>query len=293
MKKVLLVINPVAGKQEAKKNLTEIIQTLYANGYMVSVCVTQKRGDATEMVATHGGDYDLIICSGGDGTMNETVTGIIKGDLEVPVGYLPSGSFNDFAEYHKLSKNVVVATQNVIHGQPHFVDVIDFGGRYSINAADCGAFTWIPYTTPQAIKNTLGGAAYFLEGIKDLSKIKSQHMRFLANGGVFEGDYIFGIICNATVAGGVLPKNSNIVNDNDGLFEVGMIRMPTSALEFQETVLALSEENLADPHITFFKTSELKIESDGNVEWSLDGEHFTTHPGDTIRTLQHRITLMC
>jgi diacylglycerol kinase (ATP) len=292
-KKMMLIINPVAGKREAAKNLAELIQVFYAGGYTASVFVTGKSGDAAEFAAQYGGNFDLIVCSGGDGTMNETVTGIIRGGLGVPIGYMPSGSYNDFAEYQGLSKDVLKAAHNIIKGDPRYVDVVKFAGRYFINAADFGAFTWLPYTTPQQKKNTLGAYAYLLEGIKDLSKIKRTHLRVMANGGSFEDDYLFGIICNATMLAGVLSRKGKIIQADDGIFEVGMVQYPETPLDFQEILQAVQLEDLGDPHITFIKTNRVTIETDEPVDWSLDGERFTLSGTAEAETLHSRITLVC
>ena len=291
--KMMLIVNPVAGRQDAKKNLAELVQIFTAAGAMVTVFITGKAGDAADFAAKYGSDYDIIVCSGGDGTMNETVAGMVRGGVSAPVGYLPSGSYNDFAEYQGLNKNVLKAAKAIVKGSPRQVDVISFNGRTFINAADFGAFTWLPYTTSQQAKNTLGAYAYILEGIKDMSKIRSSHLRLFANGGVYEGDYIFGIICNATMLGGVLNRKGRIVKSDDGIFEVGMVRQPTTAMDFPEILQALRTEDLSDPHITFFKTSRLIIETDEPVNWSLDGELATIDGSAEVETLHSRITLIC
>ena len=292
-KKLMLIINPVAGKRAAVKSLADLIQIFYAGGYIVTVFITGKSGDAIELAAKYGGEFDLLVCSGGDGTMNETATGLIQGGHSTPVGYMPSGSYNDFAEYQGLSKDVKKAAHNIVKGDPRMVDVIKFAGRYFINAADFGAFTWLPYTTPQQNKNTLGAYAYLLEGIKDIFKVKSTHMRLMANGGTFEGDYLFGIICNATMMGGVLSGKGKIIQSDDGIFEVGMVAHPETAIDFQETLQAVSMEDLGNRHITFFKTNRLVIETDEPVDWALDGERMTTTGAAEVENLHSRITLIC
>lgn len=288
-KKLMLIINPVAGRREASKNLAGIIRVFSEGGYLVSVFVTSKSGDAAAFARAYGAGFDLIVCSGGDGTMNETVNGIISGGLDIPVGYIPSGSYNDFADYHGLSKNVLTAAQNIVDGQRHPLDAIQFDDKYFVNAADFGAFTWLPYSTPQVMKNTLGAYAYILDGIKDLSKIRSHRLRLLANGGVFEGEYLFGIVCNATMVGGILANKGALVQSDDGFFEVGMIRKPNNPQEFQETVIALKNEDLSSPRITFFKTSRLTIETDEPLDWSLDGEFAQGAQPTELRLLHSRI----
>lgn len=292
-KKLMLVINPVAGKREAAKKLAELVEIFYAGGYLSTVFITGRSGDATEFAMKYAGNFDLVVCSGGDGTMNETVTGLIRGGHSTPVGYMPSGSYNDFAEYQGLSKDVVKAARCIVRGDPRMVDVIKFSGRYFINAADFGAFTWLPYTTPQQKKNTLGAYAYLLEGIKDISKVKSTHMRLMANGGIFEGDYLFGIICNATMLAGVLSGKGKLIQSDDGIFEVGMVTTPETALDFQEILQAVRMEDLGDPHITFFKTTRLTLETDEPMDWSLDGERLTINGSAEVETLHSRVTLVC
>ena len=291
-KKLMLIINPVAGRREAEKNLAQIIRIFSDGGYLVSVFVTSKPGDCTEFIKLYGGGFDLIVCSGGDGTINEAITGLICAGLYTPLGYIPSGSYNDFAEYQQLPRKILDAARAIVSGSPHKLDAIKFSHRYFINAADFGAFTWLPYTTSQHKKNSLGAYAYLLDGIKDLSKVKSHHLRLYANGGVFEGDYLFGIICNASMLGGMLPGLGSIVQSDDGFFEVGMIRKPTSPLEFQETIIALKNEDLASPRLTFFKASRMTIETDEPLDWSLDGELATGEEAVDLELLRSRITLI-
>ena len=295
-KRMLFIINPVAGKQEVKREIANVLEIFTSAGFLVTTHVTQRRGDATETAKLCGGEYDIIACSGGDGTFNETATGVISGGHYVPIGYMPSGSYNDFATYQQISKSMTKAARNIVKGNRRFVDVIRFetnGRRRNIfNPADFGSFTWLAYTTPQESKNTLGAYAYILEGIRDLNKIKGQHLRIEANGGTYEGTYIFGIICNATMLAGVLSKKGRLIQSDDGIMEVGLVHMPANRRDLQETIEALRREDLSDPHITFFKTREMKMIPENSLDMSLDGEKETVQDSAELECLHSRIELV-
>lgn len=293
-KKLMLIINPVAGKRAMAKALAEVTEIFTLAGYMVSVFPTTKKGDATEYVKSYGSEFDLICCSGGDGTMNETVTGIIEAGLDIPIGYMPSGSTNDFAEFHGLSTNVAEAAENIVKGKVKTIDVGELNGRYFINSAEFGAFTWLPYTTPQNRKNFLGFYAYILEGIRDLSKLQSQKITFTINGKTYEGDYAFGAVASSSfIADRALELFREPVVANDGLFEVLLIKKPASPLELEGTVNALRNSNLNTNLITFCRSSEIKVSVDGALDWTFDGELRIGKNEHSIKMLPERIKLVC
>ena len=201
-KKAMLIINPVSGKRLVLKHLTGVIRSLMDAGYTVSTYITSRRGEATEFVQRYGREYDLVCCTGGDGTLNETITGLAKEEIDVPLGYIPCGSTNDFALSHKLSTDIPTAAANVASGNRRRYDIGRFGDSFFTYVAAFGAFSWLSYTTDQRMKNVLGHTAYILDAVKDVYKIKPQHVRMTANGTVYENDYIFGAVCNSTSVAG-------------------------------------------------------------------------------------------
>lgn len=293
-KKLLLVINPVAGKAEAKKNLLKILEIFSNAGYLVTVYITGKQGDATSIIQDQGSQYDLIVCSGGDGTISEAVTGIVKADIYVPIGYMPCGSSNDFAGYYGISNDMLTAAKSIAHGQPHPMDVISYDhSHYSVNASDFGIFTWIPYNTSQKQKNILGGLAYVLEGIKDFKKLRSQYVKVTANGTVYEGDILFGVICNATRAVATLARQEKSMQADDGIMEIGLVCKPKSPLELQEIIASIRSGELTHKNIFFFKAKKITLETTEPLEWAMDGEHYISPLTCEIESLRNRITLIC
>ena len=272
-KKNLIIMNPFSGKREANKYLTDIIDILTKGGYMTTILTTTERGDGTVYASRYAGEFDLITCIGGDGTFNEVVAGLLDGGERVPVGYIPAGSTNDFANSLKLSTNILKATEDIVKGRLKTLDIGSFNGRKFSYVASFGAFTQTSYSTPQSVKNMLGHLAYILEGATSLTSIKPQHLKIEANGMPYEDDYIFGAISNSTSLAGILTLDPQYVDMNDGLFELLLVRSPKNPIELAEIVYMLTTQNYESNKITFVNADSFTIYADENMDWSLDGEY--------------------
>ncbi len=292
MKQLLLIVNPAAGTKKAAKSLSEIISVFNKADFDVHVYITSQKDDAVKAVKIFGGSADLIVTCGGDGTLNETVTGLIESDMYVPLGYIPAGSTNDFANSLKLSSNVIKAANQIINGIPHEYDVGKFGSRYFTYVASFGAFTKTSYKTPQNIKNTLGHTAYILEGIQELSNIRKERIRIEMNDEVLEEDYLFGAVCNSTSVGGLLKLSSKVVDMCDGKFEVFLVRAPKDIQELGECIVALTNQKYDCNMITFRSTSSLKVYASPDIPWSIDGEKAQGAETIEIENISKRITII-
>ena len=272
MKQLLFILNPTAGTKKGSKYLAEIISVFNQADYDTRVYVTTCRGDATRAVKTFANQADMIVCCGGDGTLNETITGVIEMGAETPIGYIPAGSTNDFANTLHLSNDVVEAAKQIVNGVAQPYDVGKFGERYFSYVASFGAFTKTSYTTPQNIKNALGHMAYILEGIQELSTIRKEHIRMELDEEVLEDDYLFGAICNSTSVGGILTLNPELVDMGDGKFEILLIRAPKNIQELHECVVALRNQKYNCGMITFRSAGRMKVTANPDMPWTLDGE---------------------
>lgn len=271
-KKALLIINPVSGKKLVLKHIPYIIRRLMDSGYLVTTCVTSRRGEATDLAAALGRDYDLVCCTGGDGTLNETLIGLAREEIHVPVGYIPCGSTNDFAISHNLATDIIKAADNMASGQRRLYDIGRFDKAYFSYVAAFGAFSWLSYTTDQNLKNKLGHTAYIIDGIKDLSKIRPVHMRLSAGEKVFEDDYIFGAVCNTTSIAGTIELPKTVVDTSDGVFEVLLIKVPKTLVELDNIIRSIFNQDYSCPLVEFFQASRLRIDNEPGLEWALDGE---------------------
>ena len=292
MKQLLLIINPTAGTKKAGKHLAEIISVFNRADFDTRVYITTEKGDATAAVKQFGPAADLIVCSGGDGTLNETVTGVIESGLETPIGYIPAGSTNDFANSLKLPNDVVAAAKRIASGEATQYDVGKFGDRYFTYVASFGAFTKASYTTPTNIKNTLGHMAYILEGIQELSSIRAEHIRMELDGEVLEGDYLFGAVCNSTSLGGILTLDPKVVDMSDGRLELLLIRAPKDIQELHECIIALTSQKYNCGMITFRSASKIQVHATPDMAWSLDGEKADGTAHIQIEAMHKRIRLV-
>ncbi len=272
MKKMLFIMNPFSGQKKANKVLPEILLLFSQAGYDVTVHMTTGQGSAAETAARLGPGMDLVVCCGGDGTFNETVSGLLSADAKVDIGYIPAGSTNDFAASLKLSSVPLQAAQDILDGEGTQYDVGKFADRYFSYVASFGAFTKVSYATPQSIKNALGHTAYLLEGTRELSQIRKEHVRFELDGEVVEDDFLFGAVCNSTSVGGILTLDPKLVDMADGLLEVLLVRAPRSLAEITECIQAVQSQEFNCAMITFRSAKSLKILASPDMPWTLDGE---------------------
>lgn len=293
MKKLFLVMNPCSGKKRANKVLAEIIDVFNRADYEVTAYMTAARGDATRAAAARAPDFDRIVCIGGDGTLNEVIAGLHEVGQQTPIGYIPAGSTNDFASSLGLPKDLLDAARLAATGEPRKLDIGSFNGRCFSYVASFGAFTRTSYATPQGMKNALGHVAYLLAGAKELTSIRSTHMRFvLADGTSFEDDYIFGAISNSTSVAGLLTLSPDLVDLNDGLFELLLIRKPHSLLELSDCVLALTTQEYHTPMLTMVSTGRVEIDCPSELDWTLDGEYAAGQAHCVVENLHDAIRVI-
>lgn len=293
MKKLFLVMNPCSGKKRANKVLAEIIDVFNRADYEVTAYMTAARGDATRAAAERAADFDRIVCIGGDGTLNEVIAGLHEVGQQTPIGYIPAGSTNDFASSLGLPKDLLDAARLAATGEPRKLDIGSFNGRCFSYVASFGAFTRTSYATPQGMKNALGHVAYLLAGAKELTSIRSTHMHFvLADGTSFEDDYIFGAISNSTSVAGLLTLSPDLVDLNDGLFELLLIRKPRSLLELSDCVLALTTQEYHTPMLTMVSTGRVEIDCPSELDWTLDGEYAAGQAHCVVENLHDAIRVI-
>ena len=292
-KKMLLVINPCAGKKKIQGKLTQVIDRFNRAGYLVTTYITAAPGDGLEAVARLAKDMDLVVCCGGDGTFNETLSGVLKSGVSIPVGYIPAGSTNDFASSLHLSSDIMEAVQDIIDGTPVKMDAGAFNDQFYSYIASFGAFTRTSYATSQALKNTLGHAAYLLSGIKEVAHIKPYALKLtLPEGETVEGNFIFGAISNSTSVGGILTLASDRVDMTDGKLELLLIRAPKNLLELGECVRALQQKTYNCEMITFLSTDSLMVSAPEDLCWTIDGEQEPGHMATEIFCVQHAIQVI-
>ena len=293
MKRALLILNPRAGQRRANRYLAEIVRVFCEKDYATEVYVTGQSGDATRYLAEKSPEaYDLVACAGGDGTLNETIAGMLQAGLRCSIGYIPCGSTNDYAASIGLSGDVLQAARDIVEGAPRSFDIGCFNGRYFVYTATCGAFAKTSYTTSQAAKNVLGHLAYILEGVKDLPNIRPIHMKVETESQSIEDDFIFCSVTNSTSVGGILKLDSQLVALNDGRFEVTLVRNPVTPQQLSAILYGLTTQDVPNEMIYFFSAQRIEFASAMPVEWTVDGERAEETDRVTLENLFGKVDIV-
>lgn len=292
MQKLLFVFNPHAGKGQIKNKLLQIVDLMVQENYDVTIYPTQAKEDALNIVKNRAEEFDLIVCSGGDGTLDEAVSGMMLSSKKVPLGYIPAGSTNDFANSLKIPKDMIRAAKIAVSGRKFACDVGVFNNNPFIYVAAFGIFTAVSYKTPQEWKNILGHVAYFLEAAKSLPDISSYYIRVEHDEEVIEDEFIYGMITNSNSVGGFKNMTGKNVLLDDGKFEVTLIRMPKNVVELNEILASLT--NLIDDTelIYSFKSDCVTFTSEEEVSWTLDGEFGGSHREATVKNVRQALEIM-
>ncbi len=292
-KRMRLILNPEAGKSKARGALFEMIEPFCRAGYDVSVSVTQRAGHGRVLARAAAGRCDLLVCCGGDGTLNEVVSGVLEAGGGCPVGYIPAGSTNDFANSLGIPADIPGAVQAILEGSPRLLDAGQFGQRYFTYIASFGAFTAAAYNAPQSAKKTFGHLAYIMEGIKDIRAIQPYPVRIEADGECCENQYIFGAVSNSTSVGGLVRLDEKLVDRSDGQFEVILLKQPQSPLDLRRIVHAVMSSDYHNEMFDFFRASEVTLHMDAAIPWTLDGEYAEGGDPVVIRNLPGALSLIC
>lgn len=293
MEKLLLVINPVSGDGAAKNWAYDMIEILSRRFPVVSVYLSRGAGDIKKTVAEHAAEYDAVVVTGGDGSLNELLDGVVKSGASPLVGYIPMGTINDFAGSHGISKNVKTALNQIVHGEEHLYDVGTLGDRAFSYVAAFGAFTDVAYLTPQDMKTSLGKLAYISEATKRLPQLSPIKMTFEVDRRRETDEFIYGMVSNSKTVGGI--KFFDVKDDgflSDGLIEVTLVRFPYNAAALQEDVVGLLDPKKEYRGVIRLRVPNIKFEFENGVSWTVDGEYGGDYKTVEAGVLHHRIRMI-
>lgn len=294
MKRLLFIYNPQAGKGIIKSHLANVVDLFTKAGYLVTVWPTQGKADAARVAARQGWWYDRVVCCGGDGTLSETVSGLLTLDAPPVLGYIPAGTTNDFSKNLGLPRGVEKAAVTAVEGPPRPCDMGRFNDKTFVYVAAFGIFTDVSYDTPQEFKNAFGHLAYVLEGATKLGDLgRGYHLTVEHDGGTLEGDFIYGMVTNTNSVGGFKVFPSNKVSLDDGVFEVVLVRQPKNVADLQAALVSLVRQNREESRqVAAFHTHRLKVTATEPLPWTLDGEYGGDPEVAKIENLNKAITLV-
>jgi len=291
MRNLMLVVNPVSGRGLSRFAIGSVISRLCGSGYMVTVCYSGE-SSAEDLAFKHARSHELIVCAGGDGTLSGIVSGLMRAEASIPVGYIPMGTANDIATTLALSRNPTEAVQTILNGEQRPLDIGLLGGRYFTYIAAFGAFTGVSYSTPQSAKRALGHFAYVLGGLNDVKTIKARRTIVEYDGKVVKGDYIFGGVMNSTSVAGLFKLNPDIVDLADGLFEVVLVKQPIDVAAFLDIMARLATQSYGGDNVQLLQASKVKFTFDDEVAWTIDGEDGGQHKEVEITNCQKAINII-
>ena len=293
-KKLMLIINPAAGRGGYKINLPDALQLLDKGGCRTTLFFTAGRGDATEMAAQHGAEYDIVACIGGDGTLSEVLAGLMRLDSPPPVGYFPMGTTNDVATTLDLPKNdTLAAARRILDGTPHPFDVGGFGEKdYFAYIAAFGAFTEVSYATPQNQKKALGHLAYVLQGMATLPRIEAVRASVEYDGGMAEGRFLYGSMSNSTSVAGILRLKEDMVSLGDGRSELVLVREPQTIDGFGAILTSALTQSFDCPDLLILHTTKARFCFEKPVPWTRDGEEGGAYTELTLRNYHAPVELI-
>ncbi len=294
MKKLLFVYNPLAGKGTIVTNVAKILDEFVKAGYLPTAYPTQAPKDGYNMILEHAIEYDMVVCSGGDGTLDETVTAMmgIAPEKRVPIGYIPAGSTNDFAQSLEIPKDQIEAAFVAVKGCPFRCDIGLFNNDVFVYVAAFGSFAEVSYETSQDVKNILGHTAYVLEGMKRLRSMPSYEMTVFADDTTITGDFIVGMVTNSCSIGGMKSLLTKEVSFDDGLFELTLIRKPKNIMHLQDIITAIMTHKEESEYVYSLQAKNIRVETKQPVSWTLDGEFGGQHTTVEIENKMKELEIM-
>jgi YegS/Rv2252/BmrU family lipid kinase len=292
MESMIFILNPSAGRKHIKSRLFDIVDIFVKGGYDVKVYPTQSKGDAKRIVSEEGWLYKMIVCAGGDGTLDEVVAGCMECGCDTPIGYIPCGTTNDFARSLGIPKDPIRAAKRIVKYDKKPIDIGSFNGDSFVYVAAFGAFTEVTYTTPQEYKNAFGHMAYVFEGIKSMTNLTSYHMKIEYDDGVIEDDFILGMVTNSLTVGGFPSPNAKLAQLDDGYFEALFVKYPKNPLDFQATVTSYFMGEFNPDYMYQVMSKKIVIEAEETVPWTLDGEFGGSVTYAEIINMKHAVSIV-
>lgn len=292
MKKLLYIYNPMSGQKTIGNHLSEIVEYFSKKSYFPTVYATQKANDAREKVKEFSKEYEEILVSGGDGTLDEVVSGLLKSEEKSIIGYIPTGSTNDFSRSLKIPTDINKATKLAINGETMDIDVGKFNSKFFTYVAAFGSIAQVSYETDQSMKNIFGRFAYILEGVKTVSNLKAYKAKITIDDEVFEGEFIHFMATNSVSVGGFNNFYKKNIGLDDGIFEAVLIKKPKGLIELNQIIDGLRSKKEND-NVIFRSGSVFKVESDEKISWTLDGDYGGSYKKSEIKVLNRAVKMRC
>lgn len=293
MKEALFIYNPNSGQKVINAHLPRIVDYLSERGYLASIYATQRPADASDVIMSLGDRFNEIIVGGGDGTLDEVIAAVSKLDTDPLIGYIPTGSTNDFSKSLNIPNDVVKATKVATRGYQKRIDIGKIDDKYFVYVAAFGTIAEVSYNTGQDVKNIFGRSAYIFEGLKQtlpIVNIPTYKIEVSVDGVPIKGEFIHFMVTNSVSVGGFVGITGANVGLSDGIFELSMVRRPQSLSDINKIIFGLTNRKENDM-LVLRQGSEFEIKTNKKVAWSLDGEYGGSTSHSKISVQQNKIRM--
>ncbi len=289
---ILIIVNPNAGKGRVQKKIHKIASNFSRQNYIVDIIYTKKNYSAADIIKDYKGTLDLVICCGGDGTLNDLINAVMNLEEKPQISFIPLGTMNDFANTIGLFKYKFWLPNNMRNAKRIDVDIGLFNDRYFNYVAAFGAFTMVPYVTKQSLKKIFGKIAYFIVAMRYLNKIKSYNIELTVDNNVTKGEFIYGSISNSKSIGGFQWFRKREINLSDGKYEVILVKRPKYKIGILVIALKVLFKRYNNKQFLYFQGSNIKIKSNTHLSWTLDGEYGGRTKEVVIKNNKKAITMV-
>lgn len=269
MKKARLIYNPNSGDCSFRYKLDTLIDKFERAGYEVTPYRTMSVDDIYDSM-TRAKDYDCIVSSGGDGTLNHVINAMMLNNIEVPLGIIPSGTANDFASHLGIPWRTNEACDIILQGKIEDYDLGIINDRYFINVAAAGLLTDVSQKIDINLKNTMGKLAYYLKGIEQIPNFRAIPITIRNGGDVINTSIYLFVILNGSSAGGF--KLAPDATARDGALNLIAIKACSIVDMFNFFIKLLRGEHLESNSVVYLRGNEFEIECDEPMNADIDGE---------------------
>lgn len=292
-KRVLLIVNPKSGDGIAVRWVADMVSMLSKKYDFVTVYFSKKQGDILNIASEYSGEYEAMVVVGGDGSLNEAIGGILLSGTDIDLGYVPTGTVNDFATSHGIPKNIKMALEKIAGGEPKKCDVGSLNGRFFSYVAAFGAFTDVAYLTSQKSKETFGKIAYVAEAATRILKLKPIKMTYELDGERISGEYIYGMASNSKTIGGIVFYGSEDEEFlRDGELEITLVKYPFSSSELYAALVGLINPSANTKQVVKFRASSIKFEFEEETAFTVDGEFGGSFSSVDIKNIEGALSLI-
>lgn len=288
--KLLLLVNKKSGKETIEKYVPKIIEEFEENNFEVDLMYTKITNNATKIIMNYDKDFDLVVCCGGDGTLNQTISGLMEINKKVSIGFIPLGTANDFAKNFNLTDDVLYLPHNIMSYKSQKCDTGKFNDKYFNYVAAFGVCTKVSYTTKKSLKKRFGKKAYYMKAIKEFFHIKSYKVKLTFDDKVIEDEFVYGGISNSISIAGLQWFKPEDIDLNDGKFEAIFIKKPKNPIQTIKIFNSMLQKNYKNKaEIVYFKTDNIDIEIEEELPWTLDGEYGGTYNKVNINNIKQNV----